>query len=397
MPDIIKGSITGGPALDCVQAAFAAHNPGFALSAQTLEGEWLLSTSGVIYAWLERGSAAIWLERGYRTQEGDSAPLPAVYAPDPLAPQVREALTTLSRQRDAVAPTARAAVDGLLGRFDGRVYAGDPMGDFWRLREACGSTEHWATGPAGDALRYVLAQAGRLGWSTRQQSGWEPIACGDQLVATRDRPLRGRGDVRLWCIEDGEAATTHCSATRRLPYLRDTAGGCAPGFDAFRRLPLTWFTEAGAATGDGRNRLNSHVVNIAAEQSRTHYHPAQAVGGGKPQCELYFVLDPGALGLHTAGRRAMLHSFPDIDNWERFEATPLRPGDVVVIPPDTGHRGLDVLANVVTLPGFKPGNECYVDAIIARSAAGKAPFNPAFANVPPAASEPPAVAGEELT
>jgi uncharacterized protein YjlB len=57
----------------------------------------------------------------------------------------------------------------------------------------------------------------------------------------------------------------------------------------------------------------------------------------------------------------------------------LWPGTVVLIPPGTGHRGLDVFANMVTLPGFKPRNEIYVDALIAAQTNGQGAFNPAYA------------------
>jgi len=384
MPEIIKANIADSGPLDRLQTAFATWNPGCRLEGQELDGEWTLTSAGVTYSWIEDGAGQVWLEEGYRTQEGDGAPLPRSYVPDAVDPATARALTILGRARRLVSPAARPAVDGVLSRFDGHRFAGDPMGDFWRLREACHNSEQWAVGEAREALLLVLAQAGTLGWATRQRSGWEALAVGDQLVATRDRPVRGRGQVRLWSIDDTRVTATHCSATRRLAYLRDTAGGCAPGFAAFRRLPLTWYTEPDAPVGDGRNRLNSHVVNIAAEQSRTHYHPATATGGGQPQCELYLVLDPSRLGLSTAGRQALLHSFPEIGNWSRYQATPLQPGDVVLIPPGTGHRGLDVFANVVTLPGFKPGNEVYVDDAIALATGNTAPHNPLFAQSEPA-------------
>jgi hypothetical protein len=384
MPEIVKAAIAGGRSLERLQAAFAEWNPGLRFDRQDLDGEWMIASTGVTYSWIESGAGQVWLEQGYRTQEGDGAPLPLSYVADAVDRVLAGALAALGRDRQAIAPAALPAVDSLLSRFDGRVFAGDPMGDFWGLREACGDPDRWAAGEARDALLLVLRQAGALGWATKAQSGWESLTAGDQVVATRHQPVRGRGRVRLWSIEDTEVDVTHCSATRRLAYLRDTAGGCAPGFDAYRRLPLTWYTEPGAVAGDGRNRLNSHVVNIAAEQSRTHYHPASAAGGGKPQCELYLVLDPKRLGLSTAGRQAMLHSFPEIHNWSNHEVTPLQPGDVVLIPPGTGHRGLDVFTNVVTLPGFKPGNEVYVDAAIAAATAGAAPHNPLYAESAPA-------------
>ena len=47
----------------------------------------------------------------------------------------------------------------------------------------------------------------------------------------------------------------------------------------------------------------------------------------------------------------------------------------VYIPPGTGHRGLDVFVNVLTVPGFKPHNEYYLDRDIHDTTGGAVPFN----------------------
>jgi hypothetical protein len=49
----------------------------------------------------------------------------------------------------------------------------------------------------------------------------------------------------------------------------------------------------------------------------------------------------------------------------------------VLIPPGVGHRGLDVFVNVLTIPGFKPHNEYYIDQHILDATAGKSPYNEA--------------------
>jgi ribosomal protein L16 Arg81 hydroxylase len=50
-----------------------------------------------------------------------------------------------------------------------------------------------------------------------------------------------------------------------------------------------------------------------------------------------------------------------VDNLSISEKVPLSPGSVVYIPPGTGHQGIDAFVNVITLPGFKPGNEIYFE------------------------------------
>jgi hypothetical protein len=123
------------------------------------------------------------------------------------------------------------------------------------------------------------------------------------------------------------------------------------------------------------NVVNSHVVNIAMETSRTQYHPVDPVGGGMPQSEMYLVLDPRSHGLKTYGRTPSLVTFPDIEDLSRYQETPLTPGSTVYIRPGTGHRGLNAFVNVITLPGFKPRNEIYLDQRIKDDTGGTAPYN----------------------
>jgi hypothetical protein len=47
----------------------------------------------------------------------------------------------------------------------------------------------------------------------------------------------------------------------------------------------------------------------------------------------------------------------------------------VYIPRGMGHRDLDALVNVLTLPGFRRKNEYYIDRDICDLAGGKLPYN----------------------
>jgi hypothetical protein len=87
------------------------------------------------------------------------------------------------------------------------------------------------------------------------------------------------------------------------------------------------------------------------------------------------VLDPQAYRLNTWGRAASLITFPDLRDLSCYDQHPLEPGMFIYIPPGTGHRGLDVFVNVLTIPGFKPHNEYYIDRDIRDQTAGMAPFN----------------------
>ena len=178
-------------------------------------------------------------------------------------------------------------------------------------------------------------------------------------------------------MENVHRRTSHVSAVRRLRHLADTAGGCNPDFDPFRRLPLTWYYNYPGESDDGLNWVNSHVVNIPKETSPAHFHPPKGIGacGGIPQREMYLTLDPAAYRLNTWGREASLLTFPDLTALQCYQQHRLEPGMFIYIPPGTGHRGLDVFVNVLTIPGFKPHNEYYIDRDIRDTTGGTVPFN----------------------
>ena len=391
MPEVIVGRVDDPPTWTAAVQAFREWNPGYTLGQGSVGGaaETLLTpTPGAVrYCWLFDGRGEVWLPTGYRTQEGDGVGLPAAYRPDPLAPEVRDALATLraalATADGAIPEGVRAPLTAIMERWQQpAAFVGNVDGEVWRLLESGIAPERWLDGAPGAALRWLAARTETLGWPTKQEGSWEPVGVGDQLVVRADAPLRLRGSLRYWWIEDLAPAARPEAAVRRLRYLKDTAGGCAPGFDAFRRLPLTWSADLGAAgpaSVDGHNRVNCHALHIGAELSRTHYHPQEPIGGGRPQFELYFALDPAQWRLGTAGRAACLYTFPTIGAWSHYEATGLTPGTIALIPAGTGHRGCDVFAHIVTVPGFKPGNELYLDRAIRDATAGVAPHNPALA------------------
>lgn len=140
------------------------------------------------------------------------------------------------------------------------------------------------------------------------------------------------------------------------PRIVSEPGGCATESDAYRRLVLTWRGKPGPYAFEG---LNAHRVRIA--DSFTHYHPAQ---GGFDELYLVQAATPGARILTSA----------KVDRIERpltvtreeaatlVVETPVRAGDLVLLPRTMAHRGLGgILAHVITVPGFVPGAEIGID------------------------------------
>lgn len=357
---------------------FEAHNPHLRLSLARVDGDAELRSEhgGMRVFWIFRGEGEAFLPAGYRTQEGDGQPLPQEYRPDPVAPEFAETLRVLKEGRATVSAVVAVAVNAILRRFKNGNFTGDIAGDLWKLDHL---PRPWSTDArVAAALQSLFQNYREHGFSTKQLDSSEPLLAGDQLIAAGDDSVRVRGQFTCLCMENTRRATSHISVVRRLRYLADTAGGCNPDFDPFRRLPLTWQYNYPGETDDGLNWVNCHVVNIPKETSPAHFHPPRGIGhsGSIPQREMYLVLDPQAYRLNTWGRTASILLWPDLRDLTRHELHALDPGMFVYIPPGTGHRGLDVFVNVLTIPGFKPHNEYYLDRDIRDATGGQGPFNP---------------------
>ncbi len=375
MADICVARVDDPSAMANIQAALDRDAPLLRLTTVHVDGQATLQAEhgGMRVFWIYRGQGEVWLPRGYRTQEGDGAPLPPEYQPDALAPELAERLEVLKSGMASVVAAARDPVRAIAGRWRGGAFVGEVAGDLWKLEHV---PRPWSNQPeVQGALEWLFGTYRRYGYSTKQSDSYEAVQAGDQLVACGQEELRVRGRFDCLAMEHPQRRSSHVSAARRLRYLLDTAGGCNPHFDPFRRLPLTWQLDAPGGTGDGLNWVNSHVVNIPQETSPTHFHPVRPVGGGQAQIEIYLVLDPRVYGLNTSGRQAWLIALPDLRDLGRYQRVALEPGMVVYIPPGTGHRGLDVFVNVLTIPGFKPHNELYLDRDVYERAGGTTPYN----------------------
>ncbi len=356
---------------------FENDNPGLKLDVVAVNGDAWLSAEhgGMRVFWICQGEGEVFLPRGYRTQEGDGERLPGEYHPDPLDSTFAFALATLRQKWETISSQAAIPVQAILNRQRGDAYVGDYAGELWKLDHV---PHPWSTDDEVESLLRLLFTAYRQqGFSTKQADGFERLNQGDQVIACADERVQVRGRFQCLTMENVHRDTSHVSAVRRLRYLADTAGGCNPDFDPFRRLPLTWYYPYPGESSDGLNWVNSHVVNIPKETSPAHFHPPRGIGaaGGIPQREMYLVLDPAAYRLNTWGREAALLAFPDLRDLRRYERHALEPGMFIYIPPGTGHRGLDVFVNVLTIPGFKPHNEYYIDRDIRDTTGGEVPYN----------------------
>ena len=366
MSNVVIGQIEQSESLEPVCAAFEHDHTGFKIGCGYFEGdEGELSTGyeGVRYIWIDRGVGEVQLELGYRTQEGDGERLPAFYEPDECDDETWSTLGTFADNLNTLHGQILSPVKAILSRVSGRTLVGDIASDVRSLVEIGLPPEEWSTRPkVRRAFALLLDSYAIIGWSTKQTTSFETIWPGDQLIVDPEESLRVRGRFRYWWIEDTNSIMTHLTKTRRLRYLRNAANGHDTESGDFHRLSASWHCNTEIENNpDGVNSINSQVMNFAAEPAQPHYHPATPIGGGKPQYEFYFVVDPKVYSLNTNGRKSYLHTFPDPRNLTCYHEVPLEPGNIVYVPPNTVHRPIDVLVNNVALPGFKPFNEIFLD------------------------------------
>jgi len=362
-----------------IKSRIEADYPFLRISRIVVQGETALKTEhgGQRFFCIFQGQGEVFLPAGYRTKEGDGTALPPEdYQPDQVDPGFKALLETIAAGRDTISLKALPPVDAILGRLfpDGKFYRGDMAGDLWRLLEQ--APRPWSNDlKVESALDRLFTCYREQGFSTKNKDSWETVMIGDQLLVCRDEELHVRGHFSCFSLENIASDKPHTSAVRRLRYLLDTAGGCSPGFDPFRRLSITWYPNYLGEEGDGLNFFNNHIVNIPAENSPTHFHPSIPPGGGLPQTEFYIVLDPSAYQLATADEEPKIVLYPNLADLNRYEVHDLKPGQFVYMPPGTGHRGLNVFAMIMTIPGFKLGNELYIDRDVYEQTQGRAPYN----------------------
>lgn len=374
MGQVRLSSVLDAGALDAL-AQFVRERHGHLRFGRTLvEGNEVLTSGhgGIKVFWAYAGEGEVYLPAGHRTKEGDGEPLPGDYACDPMEHAFAEALDCLKGSFAALRSQAQAPVHAILSRRratgNGGAYAGECANDLWKIAHV---PQPWSPDSAvGEALQHLFANYRRYGFSEKTVGSYEPLRAGDQLIVAGDERLEVRGSLAFFTVEHTGRRDSEVSRSMRLRYLKDTSGGCNFDFDPFRRLPLTWYLTLPGEEDDGLNFVNSHVVNIPRETSPTHFHPANPVHGGLPQDEIYLVLDPSSYRLNTYGRQASLVVYPDLHDLRRHEEHALQPGDLVYIPAGVGHRGKDVFANVITIPGFKPHNEYYIDRDLADAGVG---------------------------
>lgn len=357
---------------------FEQNHPEMVVSLLKVDGKTVLQPEqqGVRVFCIYEGNGEVYLESGYQTQEGDGHPLSELYGRDFMSDELVSSLNRIETNMETFHPKAELPIRAILNRRQGEFYVGDIAGELWKLLEQV--PRPYSSDPGTEEAIKTLFRLNReIGISVKFVDSWEPVQPGDQLLLAGNEKLAVRGNFSAFSLENRNLRSFPVSTVRRLKYLLDTAGGCSPGFDPFRRLPLTWLSNDPEKAGDGINFLNNHVVNIPAETSPAHFHPRKPINGGVPQHELYLVLDPTVHHLSTDGRSSSILLFPDLSNLGQFEEYELQPGMLVDIPPGTGHRGLNVFANVLTIPGFKPQNEFYIDRDIYERTGGTAPSNPA--------------------
>ena len=140
------------------------------------------------------------------------------------------------------------------------------------------------------------------------------------------------------------------------PDITDVPGGCATETGAYRRILLTWLQQNGPYTYHG---LNAHRVRIT--DSFTHYHPVDTGFDEFYLVQMSNDADQLLTSYHAADIESPQTMTPELAQ-QLFDVHDIRAGDLIYLPRGVIHRGLGgVLAQVITVPGFRPGAEIGVD------------------------------------
>ncbi|MCM8539224.1 MAG: hypothetical protein NE328_03045 [Lentisphaeraceae bacterium] len=224
-----------------------------------------------------------------------------------------------------------------------------------------------------DESYYMWLEAGEV---SAEFGGYrKELHPGDVIALSPDQSISFFGKGEFWAIKSRTSRPLPFSGISRLCELEDTSGGCNNSENAFRRLQIVWEDTKDPKNPDGDNVVGCHVIWIAADSSRSHYHPVPPTEGGRNQQEMYLVLDPKDFGLKSDCGTPGVWTYPEYGRWDEPYFTPLKPGDVFFIAAPAVHRAVDILTCVVALPGFKPDNDRYIDQDIYDQSNGQAPCN----------------------
>ena len=261
MPEVIVGRVDDPPSWLAAVQSFREWNPGYTLGqgavGDTAEALLTATPGAVRYCWLFDGRGEVWLPPATgpkkATVRGCLQPIvPIRWLLRPATPSPRSARRwprpMASSRRGCASPFS-----AIMERWQRQpaAFVGNVDGEVWRLLESGIAPEQMAGRDAGgraalarraDGDARLVHQAGRLLGNGRRR---RPADRARRCAAPSPRDRCATGGSRTSLRQPGPQA-----AVRRLRYLKDTAGGCAPGFDAFRRLPLTWSADLGSDEPD---------------------------------------------------------------------------------------------------------------------------------------------------
>ena len=361
MPQVVIGHTDDLKSLEPIYDSFHDAHPELKIGYEEFEGEgeFTAQHEGIRFIWIEQGEGEVYLDVGYRTQEGDGEKLPDCYTSEKVDTENLPILQAIAENLDTLHPKVLLHVESILSRFDGEITTGDISNEIRLMVETGIDQFDWTSRPkVRRSFELLLENYSQMGWSTKQEGSFEPIKVGDQLTVTTDEPVRVRGKFRYWWIEDTSIFMTHVSTVRRLNYIKNAA--TKPSEFLGLAMPWLCYTETEDKL-DGVNSVNNHVFHITDQNSQTHYHPSEAIGGGKPQHEIHIALEPNALGIEIQKHDSYIDIFPEVEDLTVHQKIELSPGTVVYIPPATGHRTVNAVVSVLGIPGFKLNNTILLD------------------------------------
>ncbi|MCZ6598667.1 MAG: hypothetical protein O7B99_13595 [Planctomycetota bacterium] len=212
----------------------------------------------------------------------------------------------------------------------------------------------------GDAHRIFFVQRGEALVTVDLGSRTVSSMCtvGDMVLLRPGESLRAAPLLQALAFEIPAELPPHLPTFVRPdwnPRITDTLGGCATEAGAYRRILVTWLEANGPYVF---HALNAHRVRIM--DSFSHYHPELR---GFDELYLVQMVQPEARLLTSDRVEDIVRRTVEREEAaDLIDVHHLSVGDLVFIPRGIMHRGLGgVLAQVITVPGFRPGAEIGLD------------------------------------
>ena len=118
MPQVVIGHTDDLKSLEPIYDSFHDAHPELKIGYEEFEGEgeFTAQHEGIRFIWIEQGEGEVYLDVGYRTQEGDGEKLPDCYTSEKVDTENLPILQAIAENLDTLHPKVLLHVESILSR-----------------------------------------------------------------------------------------------------------------------------------------------------------------------------------------------------------------------------------------------------------------------------------------